>query len=40
MSTARSDEDSNQGIAILALILGTLGFVAGGYALISARKAS
>ena len=38
--TGSSDEDANQGLAALALILGTLGFVAGGYALISVRKAS
>ncbi len=35
-----SSDDANQGLAALALILGTLGFVAGGYALISVRKAS
>jgi uncharacterized protein YcnI len=35
-----SDEDANDGLAALALILGTLGFVAGGYALISVSRAS
>lgn len=38
--TASSDEDENDGLAALALILGTLGFVVGGYALISVRRAS
>ena len=38
--TGGSDEDANDGLAALALILGTLGFVAGGYALISVRRAS
>ncbi len=38
--TASSDEDENDGLAALALILGTLGFVVGGYALITVRRAS
>jgi len=37
---ADASEDDVDGLAALALILGTLGFVAGGYALISVRKAS
>jgi len=38
--TGSSDQDEVDGLAALALILAILGFVAGGYALISVRRAS